>query len=66
MSVEHTKAMPVADGMPVFGSALNMLRNPLAFLRQQAEKKGHIFRMKAGHREIVVMSSQASVRLMSE
>lgn len=66
MSVEHTKAMPVADGMPVLGSALNMLRNPLAFLRQQAEKKGPIFRMKAVHREMIVMSGKDAVKFMNE
>ncbi|MAY36665.1 MAG: hypothetical protein CMN84_11255 [Spongiibacteraceae bacterium] len=58
--------IPVADGVPLLGSAVSMLRNPLQFLRQQQAKQGPVFRVKAGPRELVILSGWDAVKFMNE
>lgn len=58
--------IPLADGIPVLGSALAMMRNPLQFLRQQTAVKGPVFRVKAGPRELVILSGWDAVKFYNE
>lgn len=58
--------IPMADGLPVLGSAVAMLRNPLQFLKAQRERHGDVFRVAAGPRKMVVLSGVDACRFMNE
>lgn len=62
----NEKPIPVADGIPLLGSALAMLKNPLEFLKQQRNKHGNVFRIQAGPRSLVILSGAEINRFMSE
>lgn len=58
--------IPVADGIPLIGSALAMLKNPLEFLKEQRRKHGNVFRVHAGPRSMLILSGTEINRFMSE
>ena len=49
--------VPGPRGLPVVGSALQMLRDPLRFLQEAAATYGPIFEVRLGNRDIVFVSS---------
>jgi cytochrome P450 len=59
-------AMPSADGLPVIGPLIPLLRNPLAFFRSMAVKKGPVFRIKIFTENMIVLSGTDTNRFMSE
>lgn len=50
-------AVPGPRGLPVVGSALQMLRDPLRFLQQATATYGPIFEVRLGNRNVVFVSS---------
>jgi len=65
-TIQKDLSIPVSDGLPILGSAISMLRDPLRFLRNQYAKHGPVFRLKAGPREIVILSGWDAVKFMNE
>lgn len=59
-------AIPVASGLPLLGSSLFLLRNPLQFMLTQRQRLGSVFRVKAAHRDLVVLCGVEANRFMSE
>ena len=51
-----TGTMPVASGLPLVGSALSLLQDPLAFLRAEYARLGPVFRLNAATRSMVVLA----------
>ena len=56
MPADQPNAIPVAAGWPLVGSALALLRDPLAFLRAEAARLGPIFRIHAPTRPLLVLA----------
>lgn len=52
----RAKRPPLVKGLPVVGSVLPMVRNPLQFLRNSYQDYGEVFRINAAGREIVVLA----------
>lgn len=65
MSSQHN-SIPIAKGSPLIGSALPLLKNPLAFLKQQYKEHGSIFRVKAANRDMVVLAGLHANQFASE
>ncbi|MCX2930669.1 cytochrome P450 [Mycobacterium sp. CVI_P3] len=51
------RGVPGPRGLPIVGSALDMVRDPLRFLEQSAANYGPIFEVKLGNRHLVFVSS---------
>ncbi len=62
-STAHSR--PLAAGLPVVGSALSLLRDPLRFLRQQHDRLGPVFDVRAPGRTITVLAGTEANRFMS-
>jgi cytochrome P450 len=63
---EERGQIPVASGLPLIGSSLYLLANPLKFFLQQAKKHGPVYRVKAANRDMVILSGVEANRFMSE
>ncbi len=62
-----TKTIPLADGLPILGSALDLAKDVAGFLVEQHKKLGPVFRVKALQREIVVLAGvEANLFYMQE
>jgi len=59
------KAMPVARGLPVLGSSIPLLRDPLTFLREQFASLGPVFDIRAPRRTFTVLAGTDANRFMS-
>jgi cytochrome P450 len=64
--VERRGQIPVASGLPLIGSSLSLLTNPLKFFVQQAKQRGPVYRVKAANRDMVILSGIEANRFMSE
>lgn len=54
----QSKKIPVADGIPLLGSAFTLIKDPLHFFVDQYKKKGSIYRVKYPNNNIIVISGQ--------
>ncbi len=58
---------PLADGIPILGSAAAMLANPILFLTQQYQKHGAVFRIQAANQKLVAIAgAEANVFMTKE
>ncbi|PRP91168.1 putative cytochrome P450 [Enhygromyxa salina] len=55
---------PRASGLPILGSSLALLRDPLAFLRAAHAKHGPIFEVRAANRRFVVLAGREANRFV--
>ena len=55
---------PTADGLPLVGSLMPMLNDPVGFLVDQHRKLGPVFRVKALHRQFTVLAGVEANRFM--
>jgi cytochrome P450 len=60
-----SRPIPVTRGLPVLGSAHELLRDPAAFLVRSYREHGPVFRAKALGRSITVLAGPALPRFMS-
>ena len=58
--------MPLASGLPLLGSSLSLLANPLQFFLAESQRLGPVFRVRAAHRNMVILSGIDANRFMSE
>lgn len=56
MSTVLGRTIPVADGIPILGSALAMFSDTRAFLSAQYQKHGPVFEARAAHQRFVVLA----------
>ncbi|MBK6433257.1 cytochrome P450 [Candidatus Amarolinea dominans] len=54
--LSQAPAPPLADGIPLLGSALPLMNDPLTFLEQQYLKHGPVFTVKALNRRFTVLA----------
>ncbi|WP_181234456.1 cytochrome P450 [Enhygromyxa salina] len=55
---------PRASGWPILGSALGLLRDPLAYLRSAHTEQGEIFEVRAATRRFVVLAGRGANRFV--
>lgn len=55
---------PLAAGMPLFGNALNMINDPLAYLVESYHQYGSVFRLRVLGREAIVLAGLEANRLV--
>lgn len=63
--LEQLPLPPLAKGIPIFGSALEMATQPVQFWIDQYEQLGPVFRVKALNREFTVMAGPEANLFMS-
>lgn len=56
--------IPRARGLPLLGSSVPLLRNPLAFLRSAHEREGPVFEVRAATRRFVVLAGREANRFL--
>lgn len=65
IDVAGRRAPPIVRGLPLLGSALDMLQNPLEFLRETHRRYGDVYTVKAGHLSFVVMAGVEANQFMA-
>ena len=63
--ISQAPVPPMADGMPILGSARPLMADPLAFLVQQYQKHGPVFSVKALNRRFTVLAGPAANQFLS-
>ena len=59
-------SIPLASGLPLLGSSLALLNNPLRFMVNESRRLGPVFRVKAANRDMVILSGIEANRFMTE
>lgn len=59
-----SKKIPVADGLPLLGSVIPMLKDPAGFFVEQYHKKGPIYRIKTPQKNMIIISGPKANRFM--
>lgn len=66
VNVAERRAPPVVHGLPLLGSALGMVQNPLQFLRDSHQRYGDVYTIKAGPLSFVVMAGIEANQFMAK
>lgn len=62
----HTNTIPVAKGLPLIGSLLQLVRNPLTAFMVMTKENGSMFFVKILHKKLLVMGGVDVNRFLSE
>jgi cytochrome P450 len=57
--------MPTVPGLPLIGSLLDLVKNPIEFLKQQHAQYGEVFRFHAAHKKFVVLAGVEANRFIA-